>query len=294
MTIRQWTGQFRRVVLGLLARTAPAILLAPLLAGGTLVREDFAYGTGELRYENGGSGWTTAWSTGTTRIEVTSGSLSYAGGGYGIVQETSSNKAGSGYGGEPRGLYRGLGPLTGDIWFSCLMQNTHTEAEVALQFNPTTAHTTYSSNFVQLDDTSVDVRYGGTDYLNEITGLPLSTTILVIGNLVMGAGNDSLSLWVNPADLEGLGAPVFSQSGSDLGDNLYRIGLMGMRQTASGTGTPRATMDALRISDGGGDWTQAFFEVTGVMPFIPEPGAGMLLLSGLGALLTGRRHRRQA
>jgi len=298
MNARERIGQFRRVVLGLLARTAPCILLAPLLASGTLVTEDFAYAPasyneGGLSGKNGGSGWTTAWSTGTTRIEVTSGSLSYAGGGYGIVQETSSNKAGSGYGGEPRGLYRGLGPMTGGVWFSCLMfmEPTFTTPEVTLQFNPTTDNNVYSANYVQLKGTSINVRYGGTDSLNVVTGLTQGNAVLVVGQLEVGVGNDAISLWVNPADLEEIGTPVFSQSGSDLGDNLFRIGLMGYRGSTSGA--PRATMDALRISDGGGDWAQAFFEVTGVMPFIPEPGAGVLFLTGIGTLLAGRRHGRQ-
>ncbi|MCX5683546.1 MAG: PEP-CTERM sorting domain-containing protein, partial [Planctomycetota bacterium] len=110
--------------------------------------------------------------------------------------------------------------------------------------------------------------------------LALGQTHLIVGQWVIGAGNDSLSVWADPADLQHIGAPLFTQSDADAGAALYLAGVFAYGSSSSGT-SRQGKLDALRISDGGGDLPTAYQDVTGVSP---EPATLALVLAGLAAL----------
>lgn len=98
------------------------------------------------------------------------------------------------------------------------------------------------------------------------TGLNLSTGVnLIYGQVTLGAGNDPVSLWLNPV-LASLGSPDFTLSSIDFGD-LIALELTGFAS------------DGLIIYD--------------AITVIPEPGTWMLLVMGGGLLALCRwRYRR--
>ena len=215
-------------------------------AGAATITEDFAYTAGSLGGQSGGAGWSTAWSTATTRIDVHPGSLAYSGGGYNITQNDTSKRRG-----RREDRRRVLPTARPDarphrhvrtVWFSYLTTNTNASsgASMAIQWNPTTANGALSDNYVQLTGTQVNVNYGGTLSTAVVTGLAESETHLVLGRWIIGAGNDSLDLWVDPSDLTNLGTADFSASSADaLGGSLTRIGVGSQGSgTSSGTSGP--------------------------------------------------------
>lgn len=271
-----------------------ALLLTVLTtaAPAALITEDFAYtpgsgGGGVLQGNNGGAGFSTAWSGGTTRVYVRSGSLSYAGGGYAITQAVDSHKAGTGFN-QSRGLYRDLSsPVTGEAWFSFLVENIASDAQVnpfvALQWNPGTSNTFLADNYIQFRDGAVNINYAGTLSSDVVTGLARDTTHLIVGRWVIGAGNDTLEVWVNPANLSALGAADFSAASADAMASLTRLGQMGL---STSTDNVQVFIDAIRVSDGNGSPAAARQDVTGV---IPEPAG--FALAAAGAPLVFRRRR---
>ncbi len=118
------------------------------------------------------------------------------------------------------------------------------------------------------------------------------STHLILGMWTVGAGNDQLDVWVDPnlsanVTLAQLGTPVFSANSANLGAEILRVGVLG-----HGTGTVKANLDALYVSNTAGQssqgQSQAFYEVTGVH-LVPEPATTALLVLGLAARIIRRR-----
>lgn len=274
-------------------------------ADASLIVEDFTYTSGaQLLRLRGGSGWqdnaqgansTNSWGASTggsgnsARIVIDPGNLTYSTGGYAITQTGTGYAVGNYIG--FRGINRYTAQdLTGTIWFSILLRNEVTADHAGLQFNNHAdpyAGTDYDRGGfdVGLHGTSLIVHYGGADSASLAT-LAVGATHLLIGRWDVGAGNDTLSLWADPANLAagpgGLGTPLFTQNNADLGANLFLAGVYSWG--ASSTTTSRGgRMDALRIADG----LTGFTDVAGV----PEPGTLALTLLGLAAV--SRRLRRK-
>ena len=137
---------------------------------------------------------------------------------------------------------------------------------------------------IMLHGTDLTVHYNGADSASLAT-LALGQTHLVVGRWGIGAGNDSLSVWADPADLQSIGAPLLTKNDADAGAALYLAGVFAYGSSTSGT-SRQGKLDALRISDGVGDVTTGYQDVTGVTP---EPATVALVLAGLAF----SRRRRQ-
>jgi len=294
----------RQLLFGGIAAMATFMALTPPLQAA-LVLDDFNYGNDSQAMNAiaspGGSGWTGKWgaTTGTSTGKMfidRDANLTYSGGGYAITQ----SGVGRAYGVYTafRGINRYIDiNLTGEIWFSVLLQTVTSSpvSHAGLQFNAH-ADAPYSGNdydigkwHVELVANSLQVRYNGANYPNLAT-LTLGQTHLIVGRLVVGAGNDTMEVWADPADLTNLGTPLFSASSADMGNAVYLGGVFAYGE--GGTETTRGYIDALRISDGGGNAAQAFYDATGVVA-IPEPSVAAMAAAGLAwVMMRGRRRVR--
>lgn len=279
------------------ALLAPLISIAALVYGSSAdaatIVDDFSYSSGTLSTQGGGSGWTGTWGAGgsTSRILVDNTSnLSFDLGGYDVAQTGIGLATGN------FNAFRGINRfidvnLTGTIWFSILINNSGTDDHTGIQFN-NHADTPFSGIdyeqglfHAELAGTDLQIRYNGTT-TTAASGFALNTTHLLLGRITLADGNDRLELWADPVDVLNPGTPLFNESSADMGANLFLAGVFayGSSDIAS-TGGNHGKLDALRISDGGGDATQALNAVVGV----PEPSSAILLLTG--GLLFGTRRR---
>lgn len=290
MSRREWIPFYLAVCL-------LAVSLPPGGVRAAIISEDFSYASSPLMNLSGGSGFNGAWgaSTGasqlTSRVRAVSGSdLSYSGGGYNITQ------AGSGYAFCDYNQFRGINrytasDLTGDVWFSALLQVASSSDHIGVQFNnharPTYTGSDYAAGpyMIELSGTNLNVFYNSTSVSTiAVTDATLSQTHLLLGKWTVdntAGANDRLQVWLDPADLTSLGTPVFDAATANLGDNLYLVGIFGSGSSNVSANTiNKGFVDAIRVADG----TDAFNSVTGIP--VPEP-AGLLVL--LPALLLLRR-----
>ena len=259
--------------------------------------EDFNYatnGTMSSGPDNGGSGWSAAWGGGAgvtgTMYTSNSANLSYSGGGYNITQ------TGTGYAYGTYNAYRGINrtfsALTGTIWFSVLLQDNASVDHAGIEFNnPRTSGLDYNASPYQIDlyGSSLDV-YDGSTTTSTVaaTGLAVGQTHLIVGSITIGSGADTLNVWADPSDLSNLGTPLYTNSSVDMGNSLSSAGIFSYVDS----GTTDSQIDALMLSDGGGNSNTAFTAVTGVTPSsAPEPGRGVLLMVFLLGFVMRRRRR---
>jgi|GEM_PF-1723699 len=277
------------VVLGLLIGVAHA----------TFVADDFSYPSGVLYSNNAGVGWITPWGRNavsgqySSRVLVNSGfNLTYSGsGGYNISQTGSGHVYGN-YESGFRGMNRDLTNLTGTVWFSALVRDEVAMGHAGIQFNnPNSTDYLQGGWDIDLWNTNLIVRYNSVATTNTTINLALSTTHLIVGRITFQANgsNDRFEVWADPINLtnvyNGSESALFSADTADMGASLFRVGVFGWGTNA----TSLAMVDALRLSDGGGDTITAFAEVTGVT--VPEPSALVLVVAGLGLLCVFRRWR---
>ncbi len=274
------------------ALAASALLTTTAL--GALVLDDFTYtpdNTG-LVPKSGGSGWDGSWggSGNTSRVLIDAdANLTYAGGGYDVPQIGSGRSYGdfNGF----RGVNRNIDTnLVGTVWFSALVENVNDGGHAGIQFNnPRNSNLDYiRGNFdAGLNGSDqLEVRWGGSNFTSSST-YTLGDTHLILGRILVGAGNDSMDVWVDPANLATLGTPVLSLSGADMGADVFRAGVFSYGSSNT-VRVPNGYVDALRMSDGDGNNAQALYQVSG---FIPEPSTFLVwsLLVGLGIGLRWRR-----
>lgn len=186
--------------------------------------------------------------------------------------------------------------MSGEIWFSALVNVTSGSNFAGLAFDSdlTTGGTErYSHQLselrVLLTPTTLLVDLDGGDPPTatgtETGTFTVGTTHLILGSMTVGAGNDSLSVWVDP-DVNAAGGPGglptanFTSTTVDFMDSIARIGV-----PISWNGSSSPHVDVIRVSDTG----TAFQDVTGVA--VPEPSSALLLLAGGGLALTVRRRR---
>ena len=296
-------------------RNVPGLLLAAIVtmaacwaspAPATIISADFSTSADNAQLLNNtltdGSGWVTNsnWgaSTGTggntSKIKLHSGlNLTTNMGGYDVAQ-TGSGVAYGDYNAF-RGINRYTTSMSGEIWFSVLVQNLNAlnTDRAGIQFNNHAMPTSLSDYDrgpwdVALVGTDLQVRYNGTNSASLAT-LAVNQTHLLLGKLTIGAGNDTMQVWADPADLNNLGTPLFSQSDADMGSTLYLAGIFAWGSSSTAN-IKQGYIDALRISDGGGNAQQAFSDVTG-MP-VPEPGTLVLLCLAAAPLAALRWFRR--
>lgn len=268
--------------------TAAILLCAPIGASAALLAEaDFNdLSTGALNGQAGGSGLSvTAWA-GSSNPQVVAGDLTYAN--YFITQSGTAQRVQSWPTSDlARQDHRALASaMSGDIWFSVLVQGT-ADGHSGLTFNlngfdPTVGGTTS----VLLENDTVNVSLAGSTSAASGT-YSVGATHLILGHMVVGVGNDTMEVWVDP-DLTAvtgsgdLGAANFSNSSVDFAASIDRIGAA---VWTSNFGVGNGNLDAIVISD----QATAFYDVTGINA-IPTPAA---LPAGLALMLAVAARRRR-
>ena len=184
--------------------------------------------------------------------------------------------------------------MSGEMWFSALV-NVPTGANFAgLAFDSDPWNSSGSAKYshqlselrVVLTTSQLVVDMDGgmppTATGTETGTFAADTTHLILGSMNVGAGNDTLSVWVDP-DVNAAGGPGglptanFTSTTVDFMDSIVRIGV-----PLSWDGTTSPNVDAIWLSD----TATAFEDVTGV----PEPAT--LALLAAGGLMALRRRRR--
>ncbi len=296
MTRRPYhTALLRFVLLAVAVTMVPA----PAVWAG-LVADDFSY-SGTLLGKTGGTGWTGQWgvSTGTggnTSRVLADASSNLTSALYSVTQSGT----GFAYGDYNafRGINRWVEPdLSGTVWFSVLMRNTNAAYHSGIQFNNHADGTFTGSDYnrgpwdIELSGSNLIARYNGVNSASLAT-LALNETHLILGRLILGPGNDTMELWADPGDLCNLGSPLFSAGSADMGDDLFLAGVFAYGNVNNNTSLREGTLDALRISDGGGEPDIAFEDVTGQE--VPEPLTLALMATGAAAAGGYLRRRRAA
>ena len=183
-----------------------------------------------LQYQNSGINFFGPWDFTTTQ-NVVAGNLTTSVGGYSRPQSgTNTGKLQGTY-----NAYRQSGcPLdanmSGTIWFSVLLDNTDATGVAGISFNPTAYDD--ASDVIQLIGTSLRVTLANVT-TNNVATLNLNSVHLLLGKLDITAGNDTLSLWADPASLSNLSAPIFTSSSSNfLSSALSKIEVIVKRSRA--------------------------------------------------------------
>ena len=272
------------------------LLLVTYSAQANFLAEDFnSYANGNQFNGalNGGTGWNGQWYCGSGSPKIGGGNLAYAASNYGVIQSNGTalnaycNLAGTTYRGAMR--YPASNP-TNVVWFSALMLCSNSTAAVYLGFdglntnntggslNNYSPSTTYS---VGISNTTLVIGYNcnaaGTAWS---TFTSTTNNALTVGNahLILGCitfqsygSLDTLQVWADPSDLTHLGAPQWQETANDIGTNLFNIYQGGVNFGA---------IDAIRFSDGNGNPTNAYSDVTGATnlnAFPTNPAPSMLL-----------------
>jgi len=262
-------------------------------AQALIVTEDFSYSTGNLAGKNGGTGFSGAWA-GSTNPQVGIGAvgfpadspnLTYSAPGYSIVQSGNGQVYGSvGAGVSTRTLESSVSGSAGGtvLWFSILANNNNASGREGLYFNVDgTDRSTGDAGFLIAGD--LRTLSGGT-----LTGSGYNppgghVNFLIVGSITLleGSTNSQIQLWINPTTLVNpltntSTAAFYTSFNANFGGSITNIGIEDYNN---------GSLDALRISDGNGNATTAFYNVV-----VPEPATGALILGALGMMLVlGRK-----
>jgi hypothetical protein len=146
--------------------------------------------------------------------------------------------------------------MHGTVWFSVLVDNADATGVAGIAFNPTAYSDT--TNTIQLIGTKLQVTLANTTTSN-IATLGLNSVHLLLGKIDITAGNETFSLWADPASLSNLSAPLFTSSSTNFLSALSSLGVISYNTTKSNAG---GFLDALILSNS----SAAFTDVTGVAP----------------------------
>ncbi len=287
-----------------------AMLLAPTTAAhaALVLDENFDYGDSNITGTTAFGGWnanlTSNITYNTTDLAFTHASYEQAGN----VAATGTLLADSG---RTRAAQREFttGAETGTFWLSGLVNANSTTSVGFVGLSLHSALMSSPQNRFHADAIGLGYQSGvlrpflfkqdGTETIwgslsgNEYdvtTTLSPNTTYLLLANVTVGAGADSLDFWVKAegdtfgTTVASLGTPNFSKTDRHFGESLRYI-------TAGGTGTQDGALpingyfDAIRISSLQGD--AGLTEV--LTTVIPEPATVTLLVLGAAVMLPRRR-----
>jgi len=232
-----------------------------------------------------GTGFAGAW-TGTGTQDVVAGDLTYARGGYAVTQTgTTPGKVKGDYNLARQNFRTLAASMVGELWLSVLLQNPDATARAGISLNPTNngdPATSVIERLMVLTGDTLTFQVNGTTVATANAALALGQTHLLLARLTADAGIDTLSIWLDPLDLETLGAANLLVTDQDILDSLDAIGLLSYNTAGPALSANGGFIDALRVSNE----TTAFRQVTGV----PEPtGAGLALVAAAGMMARRRR-----
>jgi hypothetical protein len=269
------------------------LLFTAASARATILVADFNDLTaGTLNGKGGGTGWTGNW-TGSAGGTVAANDLTSAL--YSVPQSgtplhyRSINATGL------RQNYRTpAASPTGTIWFSYLAEAEATGDRAGVSINPPTP-TPFNdpgTAYAYLIGNTLSYQFGAGTAGTTAAG-PVGSANLIVGKVDLngGAGGaDPVTLWLNPdlvanPDITAY-TPVYDNASVDWLNSITTVGAVAAR--ADGASSGGGDVDNIRFSDGGGNASQAYTDVTGVSA--PEP-AGLALLSAAAAVITTRRRR---
>ena len=168
--------------------------------------------------------------------------------------------------------------MSNDVWFSVLVHVPTGGGFAGISFHSTTPSQPYLHSEadvrVLLSDSNLIVDLDGgsppTATGTETGSFAADTDHLILGKMIVNAGNDTLEVWVDP-DLRGVTGPGglpaanFTSTAVDFTDKIVIVGVPGGGGTVAGV-----FMDAIWLSD----TATAFYDVTGCSP----PAGGTLFL----------------
>ncbi len=257
-------------------------------SAATILYEPFDYPVGGLNGQNGGVGFTEAWtSSGTSSTAVFAPGLTYSN------LQTSGNAVAGTASMVMKRRFDSTG-LTGDgasYWFSILFAATDTTIGTA------TAIPSFFSNFSGSNGqssgfaVSYNIQSATTLYMDARIGGSIRATTTIAGTdyydgsvaLVLGkitfsdtASQDRLEVWLNPTPGATPGTPLFDVTGQWTDPGTNNAFYMNKYDP------PDRLIDEIRLAT----------SISDVMP-VPEPAAGLaaLVAAGFGAVLGGRRCR---
>lgn len=240
------------------ALLAMTIVLACGPAQAGLVQTDYNdMSLGAVKGQAGGVGMTGNWD-GSNNIYVIGGDLSSPL--YTLPQSGTPQSIQGDYGGSGRQNSRAVATtMSGDVWFSYLVNQPDTAARGGVSLNQA------SYGFAQ-----PRVLAAGTSL---VVGLPdgnhwisnqfaYGNTALVVGQMSVGTGNDTVQVWVNPdlvaqPDITAY-EPTYHNASTDFADSITRVGV-GSYYTGSSSINLGGVVDNVAFSD----TPTAYQDVTG-------------------------------
>jgi hypothetical protein len=241
-------------------------------AGADLVAADFNVGGADTGFTNG-------WVGSNNVFPIDTNDLIYAN--YTITQTGTTQRVYSGNATHTDRMdSRNLAAaMTDEIWFSYLVNVPASGNFAGLAFDsdtvPSRTVESYSHALSELrvlmSATQLVVDVDG-DTLPAGTGtFAADTTHLILGQMIVAAGNDTLKVWVDP-NLTIVGSPSrlpaadYTSTAVDFADSIARLGVPNSDATASNA----VHIDAIRLSD----TETAFYDVAGATP----PPNGMVFV----------------
>jgi hypothetical protein len=183
---------------------------------------------------------------------------------YGIVQAGTTEKVYAVNARPDRQDLRDLATaMTGEIWFSVLVNVPDGASYAGLTFNSRgdTYDPVATDARILMSPNQFQVGFKGNKPIPGKGTFAAGKTHLLLGQMKVVSGNDTLSVWVDP-DLTGVRSPdelpaaSFTSTTVDFADSITKLGVAGR----SGSNTSNVLIDAIRLSN----HATAFSDVTGV------------------------------
>lgn len=268
--------------LRVLASAAVLSILSPLASAAIVASDDFNYAAGELSAQNGGTGWSAAWTATTASSQVVLPGTELGGGNAlnitGNANAVAQRTLGSSFSGEE--LFVSFlfqldsGTLTNND-FLALWFNSQTGPNIGIKADEGVNNGKTNDVFVRTAGSSGSYAPGSN------IGGANDVTYQIVGRLSRSApGNyNNFDLWLNPLFTD-LGTPDVSFSGASGISTITSVGF----RTANLDAGDALLIDNLILAT---SWN----DVVAAPNAVPEPGS--LALAGLALLGLGLVRRRR-
>ena len=241
------------------------VLTATLLSFGLAVTSSADLVATDLNDGGADEGFTGDWTGSNNVFIIEAPDLTYAN--YGITQtgELLQQKVYASNAGPDRQDKRSVAtPMSGTIWFSVLVNVPAGSEYAGLTFNNFNDSQPWNpidtEARILLTPSQLQVGFNGEATTTGTGTFDAGTTHLLLGQMNIAAGNDTLNVWVDPnlnlvGGPGGLPAANFTSTEIDFTDLIANIGVAGRKGNGSDV-----SADAIRVSD----TATAFEDVTGV------------------------------